>query len=141
MGKGAQRENLGAIQAGEKVKLKLSLAIRKDGKVVASEVLTEIYKCWNRIVPKREPFLTEDGYRVWVIAPEKRRAFAKAVDRTLSAYNKSFDGGNEEVLGFFTLVGLGTRWGNDKTVDWLLVIGEKKPEEGETLCEKMGGST
>lgn len=115
--------------------MELWLAIRRGEKVVEAAVLSWSRKCWKTILPKRSPDRDKGGEQIWVVAPERRRAFGTHANKMLERFNKSNlnNHGKEELYGFFTLVGIGSRWANDRTVDWCLVLCDRELALGDVL--------
>lgn len=115
--------------------MKLWLVVRQDGQVAEACVVSHTSRCWEGLVPKREPDIGRETEKVWVIAPDRRRFFVGHAIKWLEKFNQR--NGNKhsaEVLdGFFGMVGLGSRWVNNEDVDWCLFLGDRALGEGDAV--------
>ena len=113
----------------------LSLVISKGGNIIESGRISWSPQCEKSIIPNRPSDREWKGVRIWRIAPDKRRLFAKHVVGSLEKMNAK-SGGNkntEELYGFFELVGLGKRWVDVMAVDWWLASSNQLLTAGKIL--------
>ena len=80
------------------------------------------------IVPRRDPDVADDVWKMWKIARDKRRVFGAHADKVLSTKSSC---SQEELYGFFGMVGIGKRWADDDAVEWMLFYGADGKEPGE----------
>jgi hypothetical protein len=109
---------------------RLSLVVIEGRKIVETAVLCWSERCCNLIKPKREPDREKKNECAWVIAPEKRRVFGKHANKILEKHGS---GATEILYGFFALVGIGSRWVDNKDVRWCVYLGERELKPGMAL--------
>lgn len=102
--------------------MQLQLAICEKTKIIDVGVLATSFDCVKTLAPKKDPSFVCGDASFWNIDFERRRAFAEHINKTMEGFNKKrFNNFNaEEVLCFFSLVGLGTKWADEKDVEWIL---------------------
>lgn len=108
----------------------LSLAIAREGKVMERAVLCWRHRCIQQLQPKRSPDKDGGVSKVWVVRPEHRVNFLKYADRVLDKAGSEA----ESLYGYFGIMGAGSRWLRDATVDWCLFLG-REIEVGESIME------
>jgi len=111
--------------------MKLFFCICKDGKIVESAILAWTKKCFNAILPPRKCDTESEKYgKVWIVKKDRRRLFGNHANAALEQMRGTVE---EELYGFFALVGIGKRWIDDLGVDWCLFLTENKPIAGEKM--------
>jgi hypothetical protein len=108
----------------------LSLVIRKDGVIAETSVLASADVCVKGIVPKRKPDENFGQGRIWNIAVDKRRKFGTYALSQLEMCNAKRGYNQDELTGFFTLVGIGSRWADDRDAVWSLYLGDDELSAG-----------
>jgi len=115
--------------------MKLSLVICKGSSVIEAAVLSWSKECWRTILPKRKPDKKKGNEFFWFIPVQRRRVFGIHANKMLEKFNENNlrNHAEEELFGFFALVGLGSRWVMDESVRWFLFLGERELVPGDTL--------
>jgi hypothetical protein len=104
--------------------LKLSLAVCSGLSIVESHVLSKSKKCFESILPKRDPDRSEGEKKAWTISFDRRRVFGLYANDMLETFNAQnlYKHSAEELAGFFTLAGVESRWLDNNYVDWCLIL-------------------
>lgn len=110
--------------------MKLFFCICDNGAIVESAVLSWTKKCFNAILPPRKCDIESEKYgKIWIIQRGKRRLFGNHANSVLEKLRGTIE---EELYGFFALVGIGRRWIDSKS-DWCLFLSENEPVAGERM--------
>lgn len=116
----------------------LFLAVCRDKAVVETVKLVSIPECVSALSPKKQPTFWSCDKKTcwWSIGADRRRAFAEHVTKKMEEFNRKSLGNlnSEEVCCFFSLVGIGKKWIEEKE-DWMLVLTENI-REGDLLDGK-----
>lgn len=107
-----------------------SLVVIDKATIIETAILSSREPCWRHMLPKRVPDKIKGKEAAWIIKLDRRRAFGKFVNKILEEYKDSYQ---EELYGFFGLVGIGTRWADNKDVIWCLYVGNRELEKGMKL--------
>jgi hypothetical protein len=107
----------------------LNLVVLRDRVVVESTVLSHKDSCIQKILPPRGPDLRLDRFKVWIAAPEKRKNLVNRIDLVLDKYGTSKD----MLYGFFGLMGISSRWLEDRSVEIGLCLGTEEAAAGVPL--------
>jgi len=114
---------------------KLSLVILDGKRIVEATVISWTRVCWEKIIPRRKPDREGKKGAAWIIEKEKRRVFGKHAVKMLEEFNEASPVGHseEELYGFFGIVGIGSRWADNEDIRWCLYLGEKDLAPGMAL--------
>lgn len=107
----------------------LSLVVLQNKKVVEAAELAWMEKTIAAIVPKRSPNASSKKSKFWLIADAKREVFVKHVDKVLDKTTSE----KESLFGYFGIMGIASRWFEDKKVKWGLYLSIGKIVIGEPL--------
>lgn len=109
----------------------LWLAAKIKGEVKEATILAWSERCVSRIVPRRDPDRMSSDWRAWIVPVDRRRAFGFHTSKMLEQFKGCQE---EELYGFFALVGFGKRWADLNTVEWQLILAKDYISDVQKGC-------